>query len=70
MDVEAVGGNKAVVKTVVVGADVRAVSGSDVVIGGSNAAVEVACSMFIGGAGSNRTLKIGLGGFFKASKLL
>uniref|UniRef100_A0A915IXJ4 Uncharacterized protein n=1 Tax=Romanomermis culicivorax TaxID=13658 RepID=A0A915IXJ4_ROMCU len=51
MDVEAVGGNKAVLTTVVVGANVQAVGGSDVVVGGSDAAVEVACSMSIGGAG-------------------
>uniref|UniRef100_A0A915KGZ5 Uncharacterized protein n=1 Tax=Romanomermis culicivorax TaxID=13658 RepID=A0A915KGZ5_ROMCU len=70
INIEAVGGNDLVVTTVLVGADVRAVGRSDVVVRGSDVVDEVARSMSIGGAGGNGTLKTGFGGFFKASKCL
>uniref|UniRef100_A0A915KIZ0 Uncharacterized protein n=1 Tax=Romanomermis culicivorax TaxID=13658 RepID=A0A915KIZ0_ROMCU len=67
-DVEAVNGNDVVVATVVAGANVRAIGGSDMVRRGNDAIDEVACSMSMRGASSNGTLKTSFGGFFKASK--
>uniref|UniRef100_A0A915KI55 Pectate lyase n=1 Tax=Romanomermis culicivorax TaxID=13658 RepID=A0A915KI55_ROMCU len=56
------------VTTVVGRADVGAIGGSDVALGGNYVEDQVACSRTIRGAGGNRTLNTGFSGFFKASK--
>uniref|UniRef100_A0A915J5H2 Uncharacterized protein n=1 Tax=Romanomermis culicivorax TaxID=13658 RepID=A0A915J5H2_ROMCU len=56
------------VTTVVGRADVGAIGGSDVALGGNYVEDQVACSRSIRGAGGNRTLNTGFSGFFKASK--
>uniref|UniRef100_A0A915HTY8 Uncharacterized protein n=1 Tax=Romanomermis culicivorax TaxID=13658 RepID=A0A915HTY8_ROMCU len=69
-DVGAVGGSEVVCDMAVGLADVRAVGGSNVALGGNDVVDDVACSTSIGGGGGSSTLNTIFGGFFKASRHL